>query len=64
MSADQWIDCPELIRQPGGELTRCGLPAEIIRTETRNGTSGPVLYLQTGCVLGHILLFPAGLLTS
>lgn len=62
MSADQWLDCPEMINRPGGEPMRCSMPAEIIRTETRNGTSGPVLHLQTRCVLGHLLLFPAGLL--
>lgn len=64
MNPDQWVDCPELISRPGDELMRCSLPAEIVRTETIQGTNGPVMHFQTRCLLGHFLFFPAELLNG
>lgn len=61
MSADekQWIDCPEVISRSANALSLCSLPAEIIRTATMQSTRGEVLHLQTRCLRGHLLFFPA-----
>ena len=58
-NGNQWIDCPELISHSGSPISRCSLPAEIIRTATMPGTNGEVLHLQTRCLRGHFLFFPA-----
>ena len=58
---NQWIDCPELMSHSGSPMSRCSLPAEVIRTSTMQGTNGKVLHLHTRCLRGHFLFFPAEL---
>jgi hypothetical protein len=59
-----WVDCPELITRSGSALVRCSLPAEVLRTESMRSTRGHVLHLQTRCLRGHFLFFPAELLND
>ena len=58
----QWVDCPESISHSGSGLVRCSLPAEVLRRETMRSTHGQVLHLQTRCLRGHFLFFPAEML--
>jgi hypothetical protein len=64
MSADQWVDCLELVSRPGDEVTRCSLPAEIILRQNMQSTNGTIVHVKTRCVLGHILFFPAEILNN
>ena len=60
-NSEQWVDCPELIRREATRLVTCAVPAQILRRDqlpTRKGQIA-VPHVQTRCVLGHILHFPA-----
>ena len=61
---NQWVDCPESIGHSGSAIVRCSLPAEVLRMEAMHSTHGQVLHLQTRCLRGHFLFFPARMLNE